>query len=94
MRERKQISEEQMDEALNALQTLWKQELVSSDIIPANMHMESAHEIAGVLYQRHFEVQAALRIGDRDRLQQAIMMMALAACHAHVSMQSMENVDF
>lgn len=91
---REQIREEHMDSAVDRVLALWKQELTQTDIIPANGLMVSAREISGSIHQCEQEVQAALRVGDKDRLSESLLNIAIATLHAYVSIEAKESLDF
>lgn len=94
MTERIQIKEEQIDGAIDALVSMWKTEMTEESVIPSNGLMFSAHEVAGAMHQRDHEVQASLRIGDKQRMEQALLSAAIVALHGYVSIRAEDSIEF
>ena len=95
MKDREQIKEESINEAMDQLSSAWRQELAESSIVPGSGLAASAHEVAGIIYQRNYEVQACLRIGDKASMKQSLMNAAIAALHCYVSLgKDEESIDF
>lgn len=91
---RKQIKEEQIDAALAELKRSWVSAMTESDVIPAGGLCASCHEIAGMSHQRDHAVQASLRIGDKQRMEDALMAQAVAAMHGWSSLNDAHEANF
>lgn len=89
-----QIKEEQIDAGMARLREAWVSEMTSTDIIPGGGLMRSTREVAGVSHQQDMDVQHAVRLGDKVRIEQALLSQAVAAMHAYISITSVSDLEF